>query len=218
VKQTLSPNFSGRKRRELRSIILGFSENWALERRALSLGMVSSSFYSYSFSFFLFLPIDSFSFYFLLSLRSSLFCFHYSSVLVFLMKYLVPLNSLVSVAETKNILLLSFERKVRSSSVRAGSLYFPSFWAFGYLGYFDFEFLLLGFSSSSPVKVKRSAGISKSWSVGKEFRLRLILTFLPFSLIKKSSFSEFWASSLLIFWKSFSKYYAFLGMNMCSRI
>ena len=94
-------------------MIFGFYENCALERRAFNLGIVSSilsSYYLSSFSFPLPFPEASLSFSLRFYLRYSLFCFHSSSVLDFLMKYFVPLNYLVSVADTKKILLLNLDK------------------------------------------------------------------------------------------------------------
>lgn len=143
--------------------------------------MVSSIFSSYSLSFFLSFPKAYFSFYFLFSLRYSLFCFHSSSVLVFLIKYLVPLNYLVKVADTKNILLLSLDKRDSSASFKGSSFIFIYFSVF--LCFSPFYLLAIGFYSSMPVKVNMSAGISNIWSVGKELRFRLNFTFLPFSRI-----------------------------------
>ena len=101
-------------------MIFGFYENCALERRAFNLGIVSSIFsssYFSSFWFFLPFPEASLSFSLRFCLRYSLFCFHYYSVLDFLMKYLVPLNYLVKVADTKKILLLNLDKKLSSASV-----------------------------------------------------------------------------------------------------
>lgn len=109
-------------------MILGLSENFALESSALSLGIVSyiPSYCFYS-CFLDDLPLEGlelyFSFSFLFSFLSFLLCSHSSSVHAFFMKYLVPLNSRVRVALTKKMRLLSFDRNSASFSDNSSLCY-----------------------------------------------------------------------------------------------
>lgn len=172
-------NPSGRKRRELWSIILGFSEKLALDISAFSFGIVSSSSSSFFSSFLSPFPFfnNDFYFYFLFIFLSFFVWSHYSSVLGFFMKYLEPLNYLVKVALMKNILLLSFPKNTLSSEVSSISIVFFS------ISLVFFFFYGFGCIAGSAKDIKL-AGISKSWSVGTELRPMLILTLFPFSFTK----------------------------------
>ena len=128
VKTYLRP--SGRKRRELWSIIFGLSENFALEIKAFNFGIVysiASSFFSSFLSTFLPFLNKAFYFYFLLNFLSFFVWSHSSSVLAFLIKYFDPLNYLVSVALIKNIRLFSLPKNILSSDEISISAVFFSF-------------------------------------------------------------------------------------------
>ncbi len=105
VKLIFSVRPVGRKSSELWSIIFGLLEKLTRERRALSLGIFSISFsYSGFFSYFSFCFLIFLSF-FLLFLFFALMS-SYSSRFR-LIEYFWPLNSRVSVAETKKMRRLS---------------------------------------------------------------------------------------------------------------
>jgi len=167
VKATTYLRPEGRNNKELRSMIFGLSENLAREMSAFNLGSVSSRPFYYSF-YYLWYPFSLFiiarSFSFLFCFLSFFFWPHSSSVLFFFMKYLDPLNYLVSVALTKKILRFSFPRNIKSWADNSSFVIYsfllplcPFFCTF----LLDEGYSILGWSWGSAY-VNMSAGTSKS--------------------------------------------------------
>ncbi len=91
----------GKNNYELWSIILGFDEKLTLDNNAFNLGILAISLSSYYLLSLLFLSLFLFFFPLLLLI------FSYSSSNLLFILYFCPLNYLVNVADTKNILLFN---------------------------------------------------------------------------------------------------------------
>lgn len=164
-KQYFSLSLAGKNICELWSIIFGLASNLILESKAFNLGMYS--FYSYLFYFECF-PFD-FDFDFSLGLSYSILN------LFFFVKYFVPLNYRVRVAEMKKTLLFNLSTIYFIYSFSSGFYY-----TIGVCFFFSF------FPSEGSTKGvwpsiwNNPKGTSKSFYVSTLPKLNFIFFFFPF--------------------------------------